>query len=105
MDATGKTCRSSCDERRWMMRASSSIKSAVLASILLIGGLLALGSPTALAAGPGPGRGPAGYHGGGVGHASGFYSRGYHHGGGPGWYHGHGGWYRPFPYPWPTKYP
>jgi hypothetical protein len=95
-----------------MMNAKRTIKSAALAAVMILGGLMATGSREAVAGGPGRGAGV--HHGGVRGYGSGYrgpvyrpswgYRSGGHYGG---WYRPYSyGWpYRPFPRPYPYPYP
>ena len=77
------------------MNAKRSIKSAALATVMIVGGLMSVGSREAVAGGPG--RGPGVHHGGIRGYAPGYRGPGYR----PGWHYG--GWYRPYSYGWPYR--
>ena len=111
-DARDKQRKLQHTKRRCTMNAKRSIKSAALASVMILGGLMATGSREAVAGGPG--RGPGVHHGGIRGYGSGYrgpvyrpswgYRSGGHYGG---WYRPYSyGWpYRPFPRPYPYPYP
>lgn len=91
------------------MNAKSTIKSLALATVMIIGGLMATGNQQAAAGGPGRGPAPGVHHSGFRGYGPVYRAPGYR----PGWHYS-GGYqpYRPYsyvrpyrPFPRPNPYP